>query len=102
MHRGGLGAGDGGPRGVAHDRPSRRGDGQLMARTPTHPPTDRSMWRRLLARAHPDAGGTHELFIWAGAVRDVVCGSRLRGGVSPEPEDHPTRRREASTSAAPE
>jgi hypothetical protein len=32
------------------------------------------MWRRLLARAHPDAGGTHELFIWAGAVRDLVCG----------------------------
>jgi hypothetical protein len=44
-----------------------------MARTPTRPPTDRVMWRRLVARAHPDAGGDHELFIWTGAVRDVVC-----------------------------
>lgn len=44
-----------------------------MARTPTLPPTDRSMWRRLVARAHPDAGGDHELFIWTGVVRDVVC-----------------------------
>ena len=70
-----------------------------MARTPTHPPTDRLMWPRLLARAHPDAGGTHELFIWTGAVRDVVCGLRLRGAASPEPDDHPSRRREASTSA---
>jgi hypothetical protein len=31
------------------------------------------MWRRLISRAHPDAGGDHELFIWTGAVRDVVC-----------------------------
>jgi len=57
------------------------------------------MWRRLLARAHPDAGGTHELFIWAGVVRNVVCSSSLHAGVSPEPEDHPSRRREASTTA---
>jgi hypothetical protein len=35
------------------------------------------MWRRLLARAHLDAGGTHELFIWTGAVRDAVCNERL-------------------------
>ena len=55
----------------------RRGDGELMVRTPTHPPTDRGMWRRLLARAHLDAGGTHERFIWTGAVRDAVCNERL-------------------------
>jgi hypothetical protein len=48
-----------------------------MTRTPTLPVTDRSMWRRLLSRVHPDAGGDHELFIWAGAVRDLVCGQRL-------------------------
>ena len=71
-----------------------------MARTPTHPPTDRGMWRRLLGRAHPDAGGTHELFIWTGAVRDVMCSSSLRGAAIPEPEDHPSRRRDPSTSAA--
>ena len=73
-----------------------------MARTPTHPPTDRGMWRRLLARAHPDAGGTHELFIWAGAVRDVVCSSRDRGAAIPEPEDHLSRRRDPSTTNTPE
>jgi hypothetical protein len=68
-----------------------------MARTPTHPPTDRLMWRRLLARAHPDAGGTHELFIWTGTVRDVVCSLSHPAGGNPEPTDHPSRRREPST-----
>ena len=48
-----------------------------MTRTPTLPVTDRSMWRRVLSRVHPDAGGDHELFIWAGAVRDLVCGQGL-------------------------
>ncbi len=68
-----------------------------MARTPTHPPTDGGMWRRLLARTHPDSGGTHELFIWAGAVRDVVCGLSLRSersaeaGANPEPAEEPAR-----------
>jgi len=68
-----------------------------MARTPTHPPTDRSMWRRLLARAHPDTGGTHELFIWAGTVREVVCDFSLRSeaGTIPQPDDHPSRRQKA-------
>jgi hypothetical protein len=28
------------------------------------------MWRLLLARAHPDAGGDHELFLFACALRD--------------------------------
>jgi hypothetical protein len=36
------------------------------------------MWRRLVGRAHPDAGGDHELFIWTVAVRDVVCAKPLR------------------------
>lgn len=47
-----------------------------MTRTPTLPITDRGMWRRLLSRADPDAGGDHE-FIWTGAVRDLVCDSRV-------------------------
>ena len=33
---------------------------------------DRRMWRLLLARLHPDAGGDHELFAFACAVRDEV------------------------------
>ncbi len=31
------------------------------------------MWRKLLAKVHPDSAGDHELFIWAMNVRDVVC-----------------------------
>jgi hypothetical protein len=46
-----------------------------MPRTPTLPTDDATMWRRLLARTHPDGGGDHELFIWATAVKDTVCWS---------------------------
>jgi len=35
---------------------------------------DRRMWRLLLARLHPDAGGDHDLFAFACAVRDEVAG----------------------------
>jgi len=73
-----------------------------MTRTPALPPDDRGMWRLLVSRSHPDAGGSHELFIWTVAVRDVMCSSRDQDAVNPEPEDHPSRRRELSTSAAPE
>jgi hypothetical protein len=58
------------------------------------------MWRRLVARAHPDAGGDHELFIWTGAVRDVVCSLNPPDVGSPEPADNPFRRREPSTEDA--
>ena len=68
----------------------------MSPRTLTAPTDDRSMWRRALARLHPDAGGSHDLFIWAGAVRDVVCGA-----VSPGAEDRPSRRREAPTDEDP-
>ncbi len=49
----------------------------MSPRTPTLPPNDRAMWRRLISRAHPDAGGDHDLFIWSMATRDVVCGGEL-------------------------
>src|SRR5215213_8946189 len=52
-----------------------------MTRTPTLPLDDRSMWRRLVSRAHPDAGGDHELFIWAVATRDAVCGGELEAEI---------------------
>jgi hypothetical protein len=45
-----------------------------MTHTPTLPPDDRGMWRLLVSRAHPDAGGDHELFIWTVATWDAVCG----------------------------
>jgi hypothetical protein len=46
----------------------------MSPRTPTLPPTDRGMWRKLLAKVHADAGGTHELFIWACEVHEHVAG----------------------------
>jgi hypothetical protein len=52
------------------------------------------MWRRLVGRAHPDAGGDHELFIWTVATRDAICGGEL-GGEIPRRE-----RRETSSSSA--
>src|SRR5215217_5714737 len=45
-----------------------------MSRTLTHPPQDKTMWRKLLHRCHPDAGGDHDLFIWADALREHVAG----------------------------
>ena len=48
---------------------------------------DRRMWRLLLARLHPDAGGDHDLFAFACAVRDEVHGKkRLLEGVGTENE----------------
>jgi hypothetical protein len=43
----------------------------------TGPFEDRRTWRRLLARLHPDAGGDHELFLFACALKDEVCPKRL-------------------------
>lgn len=37
---------------------------------------DRRMWRLLLARLHPDAGGDHDLFAFACAVRDEMSRGR--------------------------
>jgi hypothetical protein len=44
------------------------------ARDAARPTTfeDRQMWRLLLARLHPDAGGDHDLFAFACALRDEV------------------------------
>ena len=33
---------------------------------------ERRMWRLLLARLHPDAGGDHDLFAFACAMRDEM------------------------------
>jgi hypothetical protein len=40
---------------------------------------DRRAWRLLLARLHPDAGGDHELFLFACALMESVCGRRRAG-----------------------
>jgi len=41
--------------------------------TATHQITDRRMWRLLLARVHPDAGGMEEMFVWVQSVMESVC-----------------------------
>jgi hypothetical protein len=63
----------------------------MSPRTQTLPLDEKAMWRKLLARTHPDAGGSHELFIWAGAVRDAACGGELRVESNPQPGDNPSR-----------
>jgi len=35
---------------------------------------DRRMWRLLLARVHPDAGGDHDLFLFAHTLKQGACG----------------------------
>ena len=48
---------------------------------------DRRMWRLLLARLHPDAGGDHDLFAFACAVRDEMSrGKHLPEGAGSEDE----------------
>ncbi len=64
-----------------------------MPRTHTLPANDPRMWRKVLARLHPDSGGEHELFLWGPVVRDLVCngpGSRRTSPrTAPPPDDKP-------------
>lgn len=62
----------------------------MTPRTPTLPPDDPKMWRKLKARVHPDGGGTHEDFIWVTGVEELVCSGLLLEAPTPiRPE--PTR-----------
>ena len=70
----------------------------MTPRTATHPPNDARMWKRLVSRAHPDAGGSHELFIWATATREVLCGGELGSEI---PRGHAPPRAEPTTSSRP-
>lgn len=47
------------------------------------PPDDHRMWRLLLARCHPDAGGSEELFKWAQELKEEV----VSPGPLPDPLD---------------
>ncbi|MDP9477884.1 MAG: hypothetical protein M3R38_19745 [Actinomycetota bacterium] len=71
-----------------------------MARTVTQPPDDPKMWRRLVARTHPDAGGDHELFIWAAALKDAVCKGIEAPRVEREPRPYDESPRRPPTSRA--
>jgi len=48
-----------------------------MPRTVAPPPTDKSMWRRLLKRTHPDQGGDDALFVWTRLVQEAICGREV-------------------------
>jgi hypothetical protein len=48
---------------------------------------DRRMWRLLLARLHPDAGGDHDLFAFACAVRDEVAAGGVRAAGNARTDD---------------
>jgi hypothetical protein len=65
----------------------------MSPRTPTLPPNDGAMWRKMIARCHPDAGGTHDLFIWSMATRDVVCGGELGSEIPRRGPDRGDRER---------
>jgi hypothetical protein len=61
-----------------------------VSRTATPAPLDdRRYWRRLLARSHPDAGGSEALFTWATALRETVAGERFARANTEEPEPLP-------------
>ena len=53
---------------------------------------DQRMWRLLLARLHPDAGGDHELFLFACAVKEGKgkgrSGSKLAHNGSERKTEH--------------
>ncbi len=52
----------------------------MSPRTATLPPTEPAMWRKLLAKVHPDSGGDHELFVWTMHLRDIVRKDSLPAG----------------------
>jgi hypothetical protein len=52
---------------------------------------DRHMWRLLLARAHPDAGGDHKLFLFAHALKEA-CGDSCPEDTSTLDDNRVTKR----------
>lgn len=63
------------------------GEGRIGRKGPFE---DRRMWRLLLARAHPDAGGDHELFLFACALKsELGADPRLDGGAADRTEPEP-------------
>lgn len=65
----------------------------MMPKTVAPPPTDKSMWRRLLKRTHPDQGGDDALFVWTRLVQEAICGREVREEDPPSstPREGPAR-----------
>jgi hypothetical protein len=72
----------------------------MTPRTVAPPPTDKSMWRRLLALAHPDGGGEHDLFIWAQALRESVFGKSTDGRATRQQRPRSREREKQTTDSA--
>lgn len=60
-----------------------------MPRTSTMPPDDAAMWRTILKRVHPDAGGDYELFIWINNLKETVGNGNLPPPPPPPPPRQP-------------
>ena len=56
---------------------------------------DHHMWRLLLARLHPDAGGDNELFLFAYALKEGTCGNRCPESTPALDDDRRETRRKA-------
>jgi hypothetical protein len=72
----------------------------VTPRTVAPPPTDGTMWRRLLAKVHPDRGGDHDLFIWASSVREAVFGKSTDDRTARQREGPPRSRERETTDSA--
>ena len=59
------------------------------------PLEDRHLWRLILARLHPDAGGDHELFLFAYALREGAHGNSCLESVPALDDDRRRTRRSA-------
>ncbi len=64
--------------------------------TKSKPLTDRRMWKQLLAKTHPDSGGSHEAVLFAQALQEhVLAGGGSVGGQNgqarPQPPPQPER-----------
>lgn len=69
-----------------------------MSRTPTMPPNDHKMWRKLVARAHPDSGGDHDLFIWSRATMEAICAGETDAEENPGPKTRTAPQNQPSAS----
>ncbi len=76
--------------------------------TKSKPLDDRGMWKQILAKTHPDAGGSHEAFLFAQALQEhVLAGGGPVGDqnrqarAQPEPQPRSQQPRRGSPDAVP-
>lgn len=62
---------------------------RTSGRTLAPSPFDPALWRRLLALAHPDRAGDHDLFVWVQGLREYVAGEALDPPIHERPRRTP-------------